>query len=77
MWFIRKKREIKSGEDVARNSTSMPEPKSPARSLALVPLTQLALQDPERLDEQLAAASPTVLPDFRGSNTTLRVLAKE
>jgi len=77
MWFIRKKSEIKSGEVVARNSTSMPEPKWPARSLALVPLTQLALQDPERLDEQLAAASPNVLPDFRGSNTTLRVLAKE
>ena len=77
MWFIRKKREIKSGEVVAMNATNMSEPKSPARSLALVPLTQLALQDPERLDEQLAAASPTVLPDFRGSNTTLCVLAKE
>ena len=77
MWFARKKHELNSGEVVARNLTSMAEAKSPARALALMPLTQLALQDPERLDEQLAAASPNVLPDFRGSNTTLRVLAKE
>jgi len=43
----------------------------------MVPLTQLALQDPEQLDAQLTAASPTVLPDFRASDSTLRVLAKE
>src|SRR6267143_1905793 len=75
MWFARKKYEIKSGEVVARNKTSMAEAKSPVRSLALVPLTQLALQDPEQLDEQLTAASATVLPDFRGSDSTLRALA--
>ncbi len=77
MWFARGKYEIKSGEVVARNSTSMPEVKSSAPSLALVPLTQLALRDPEQLDVQLTAVSPTVLPDFRGSNSTLCVLAKE
>ena len=77
MWFARKKHELNSGEVVARNLTSMAEAKSPARALALVPLTQLALQDPEQLDAQLTAASPTVLPDFRASDSTLRVLAKE
>jgi hypothetical protein len=76
LWFARKKHELKSGE-VAKNSTNIPEAKSPAPSSALLPLTQLALQDPEQLDAQLTAASPTVLPDFRSSNSTLRVLAKE
>jgi hypothetical protein len=45
--------------------------------LALLPLTQVALQDPKQLDAQLTAASLRVLPDFRGSTSTLRVLAKE
>jgi len=77
LWFARRKHELGSGEVAARNSTSMPEAKSQAPSLALVPLTQLALENPEQLDAQLTAASPTMLPDFRGNNSTLRVLAKE
>jgi hypothetical protein len=77
MWFARKKHESDSGEVVARSSMSVPEAKSQAPSLALVPLTQLALQDPKQFDSRLIAASPTVLPDFRGNNSTLRVLAKE
>jgi len=77
MWFVLKKRELNSVEVVEKKSTSMGEARPPARLLALVPLTQLALQDPEQLDAQLTAASQTVLPDFRGSNSTLRVLAKE
>lgn len=55
----------------------MLEAKSPSRPLELLPLTQLALQNPEQLDAQLSTASPRVLPDFRGSDSTLRVLAKE
>jgi hypothetical protein len=55
----------------------MLEAKSPASPVALLPLTQLALQDPEQLDAQLTAASLRVLPDFRNGNSTLRVLAKE
>ncbi|HEV1996388.1 MAG TPA: hypothetical protein VGR03_18785 [Candidatus Acidoferrum sp.] len=77
LWFVRRKNELNSGDIVAKNSTSMLETKSPGRPLALLPLTQLALQDPEQLDVQLNAASLRVLPDFRGSNSTLRVLAKE
>jgi hypothetical protein len=45
--------------------------------LALLPLTRLALEDPARADEVLAAASREMLPDFRGSDSTLGVLAKE
>ncbi len=77
LWFARKKHELGSGEVVARNSTSMPKAKSQAPPLALVPLTRLALQDPEQFDARLIAASPTVLPDFGDSSSTLRVLAKE
>ena len=50
---------------------------SAAQPLALLPLTRLALTDPDRLDAELATASRTVLPDLRRSDSTLRVLAKE
>lgn len=75
--FVRRKNALNSGKIVAKNSTSMLEAKSPARPLELLPLTQLALQNPEQLDAQLSTASPRVLPDFRGSDSTLGVLAKE
>jgi len=45
--------------------------------LSLVAVTQMALKDPEQLDAQLTEASRRMLPDFRGSDSTLRVLAKE
>jgi hypothetical protein len=77
LWFVRRKNELNNGEVVVKNSTSMLEAKSPASPVALLPLTQLALQDPEQLDAQLTAASLRVLPDFRNGNSTLRVLAKE
>jgi hypothetical protein len=77
LWFVRRKSELNNGEVVAKNARSMLEAKSPASPLALLPLTQLALQDPEQLDAQLTAASLRVLPDFRSGNSTLRVLAKE
>ena len=77
LWFVRRKNELISGEPAAKNSTSTLEAESPARPLALLPLTRLALENPEQVDAQLTAASRRVLPDFRGSNSTLRVLAKE
>jgi hypothetical protein len=40
-------------------------------------LTKLALEDPKRFEEQLEAESRDVLPDLRGQQSTLRVLAKE
>src|SRR5258708_24933912 len=77
LWFVRKENELNNGEVVLKNATAMLEAKSPASPLALLPLTQVALQDPKQLDAQLTAASLRVLPDFRGSTSTLRVLAKE
>jgi hypothetical protein len=77
LWFARRKNNLNNGEVVAKNSTSMPDAQSPASPLALLPLTQLALQDPKQLDARLTAASLRVLPDFRSGNSTLRVLAKE
>jgi hypothetical protein len=76
-WFVRRRSESKSGELVAPISTGTPEAKSPERPLRLLPLTQLALENPAQLDEQLTTASSSVLPDFRGTNSALRALAKE
>ena len=45
--------------------------------LSILSLTQEALEDPTRLDAELAEQSRRVLPDFRGKDSTLRVLAKE
>jgi hypothetical protein len=45
--------------------------------LPLMPLTQLALKNPARLDAELSEASRNMLPDFQESHSTLRVLAKE
>jgi hypothetical protein len=45
--------------------------------LGLLPLTRLALEDPAGLDRVLTAASREMLPDSEGSDSTLRVLAKE
>jgi hypothetical protein len=63
--------------EIVINGTLAPEQKATGASLALLPLTQLAVTDPVLLDAQLAAASRRVLPDFRGERSTLRVLAKE
>jgi hypothetical protein len=48
-----------------------------SRQASVIPLTQLALYDPRRLDEELAAQSRIVLPRFDEPDSTLRVLAKE
>lgn len=46
-------------------------------ALSLETLTKLAVDRPEELDAALTEASPRVLPDFRGKESTLRVLTKE
>src|SRR5258707_13226015 len=77
LWHVRKKNALNKGEFAAKTAIVAPDTKSAPQPLALLPLTQLALENPEQLDAQLTAASPTMLPDFRGNNSTLRVLAKE
>lgn len=77
LWFVGKKSEGSDRELVAKNTAAILETKSAPQLLSLLPLTQLALEDPGQLDAELARASRRVLPDFRGSASTLRVLAKE
>ena len=45
--------------------------------LSILSLTQTALQNPAWLDTELTEESRRVLPDFRGKESILRVLAKE
>ena|SRR5256885_6120946 len=40
-------------------------------------LTHMAVEDPLKLDAELAEESRRILPDFRSEESTLRVLAKE
>jgi len=71
LWFILK-RAAEPRVDLVEKTQEQTQPR-----LALLPLTRLALEDPARADEVLAAASREMLPDFRGSDSTLGVLAKE
>jgi len=76
LWFAMHPSE-RGRTEIVTNGALAPEQKATGASLSLLPLTQLAVSDPVRLDAQLAAASRRVLPDFRGERSTLRVLAKE
>src|SRR5260370_7847760 len=49
LWFVRRKNELNNAEEVAKDSTSMLEAKSPASPLPFLPPTQLALQHPKHL----------------------------
>jgi hypothetical protein len=75
-WADRKGRE----QDTARSSQGtpfQPSVKTGASQLLLLPMTRLALEDPERFDTELVKASRTTLPNFRQSDGILRVLAEE
>jgi hypothetical protein len=71
LWLILK-RAAEPQVDLALKTPEQTHPR-----LALLPLTRLALEDPARADEVLAAASREMLPDVQGSDSTLGVLAKE
>jgi hypothetical protein len=77
LWLVQKKGQSSGGEFVANKAAGVRETKSAPQSLSLLPLTQLGLEAPEQLDAELERASRRVLPDFRGKESTLRVLAKE
>jgi hypothetical protein len=61
----------------AKTTQALPDAKSAPASLSLLPLTQLAIEDPARLDAVLTEASRHVLRSLQGSESTLRALAKE
>ena len=77
LWLVRKKSEWNGGEVAAKHTAPVAESNVVPQPLSLLPLTQLALESPEKLDAELARASRRVLPDFRGKESTLRVLTKE
>ena len=76
LWFVGSKNGWSGGE-LGGKKAAVQETKSAPQPLSMLPLTQLALENPEKLEAELAEASHRVLPDFRGSKSTLRVLAKE
>lgn len=61
---------------VQEKSAQLPD-KWRRSELLLLPMTRLALNDPQRLDAKLTEVSNAILPDFRKSNSTLQVLARE
>jgi len=76
LWFVGYGNR-RSGGEPGEKKAAVQEANSAPPPLSLLPLTQLALENPEKLEAELTRASRRVLPDFRGSQSTLRVLAKE
>ena len=72
-----RQKQASRNELAAKTAIATPDTKPTAQPLSLLPFTQMALKDPERLDAELVEASRRELPDFRANNSTLRVLAKE
>jgi len=75
LWYARHKRNLQHVE--VTTATARVEGRVEEPSVNPILLTRLALQNPKRFEEQLAAESRRVLPDLRGQQSTLRVLAKE
>jgi hypothetical protein len=74
IWLVRQK-PLPAGGGV--NTARFNAQEQPVSVLPMMPLTQLALENPARLDAKLSEASRSMLPDFQAAHSTLRVLAKE
>jgi len=77
LWSLWRKSPPRKDLAAAKTTQALPDAKSAPAPLSLLPLTQLALENPARLDAVLTEASRHVLPSLRGSESTLRALAKE
>ena len=77
LWFLRQKSTSRRDLISVDNPQFLLYAKPAPEALSMFPLTQLALEDPARLDTVLTEASRHVLPSLQGSESTLRVLAKE
>jgi hypothetical protein len=77
LWIVRSKSGSGGGEIAAVKTIPVPDQRPMAEDLPVMALTQMALNDPHRLEAELAEASRKMLPDFRRSDSTLRVLAKQ
>jgi len=76
LWMLRSEN-LEDKNRIAAEAKAMPDSTTTRQRASLVALTQMALHDPVELDAELAEASRSMLPDFRRSDSTLRVLAKE
>ena len=76
-WFAVHPRPSYSRQSAAAKAGSDANAEFTVERLSILSLTQTALEDPARLDTALTEQSRRVLPDFRGKESTLRVLAKE
>lgn len=74
-WHLRQ--ETKNAKDAAAMQQVLSSTALGQRNLNAIALTRLALEDNELFEALLADKSRTVLPNFEGENSTLRVLAKE
>ncbi len=75
LWYARHERNRPRAE--VKLATVRVEARVEERRINPILLTKLALEDPKRFEEQLAAESRDVLPDLQKQQSTLRVLAKE
>jgi hypothetical protein len=74
IWMVRRK-SLSPGGGV--NSAQSGAQGQAVSVLPLMPLTQLALENPACLDAKLSEVSRSMLPNFQEAHSTLRVLAKE
>lgn len=75
LWFS-----LRKGQPTiaVRVVTGPPHPKQKSSMRpSILQLTQIALDDPAKLDAELTRESTKILPNFRSKESTLRVLAKE
>jgi hypothetical protein len=77
VWVLHRANVAKQWEFSARNVAGAPSAKVEQSERSVLRLTRLAEEDPQRFEAELADASRRVLPNFRGKDSTLRVLAEE
>ncbi|HKV26231.1 MAG TPA: hypothetical protein VJN93_16665 [Candidatus Acidoferrum sp.] len=76
-WSVHRKKNLEVAQSPREKTLVLPATETSNPEPLLLPLTELALNDPEQLDAELAKASRKLLPNFRKGESTLRVLAKE
>jgi hypothetical protein len=74
LWFALRQ---PTSQRVEVTATRVAAPETRSAPLSIFSLTQLAVNDPSRFNGALDDASRRSLPNFRGSSSALRVLAKE
>ena len=76
LWLIIQKN-VSRETGLATRKAPTPVVERAPRPLSMHALSKMALDSPQELEARLAQASRQTLPDFRSSDSTLRLLAKE